>query len=166
MSCHCNHSTPTQEEPNCCCQSGGSCRPAPLELTEREADFLRGMAQIPLLPLTRFLMLSSQEDDLESVGLSPVYLTDANESLDHIRETGALLLSLEEKGLITLDYDYPLEGYDYEVYRASSAYQLFVRTVQEGGQQEGFLFDLPELELGSMALTALGRSAIEQLDHI
>lgn len=165
MSCHCNHTTPPHGETGCC-QGGAPCRSAPLELTEREAEFLRGMAQIPFLPLARFLMLSSQEDDLSSVGLSPVYLADADESLDRIRDTGALLLSLEAKGLITLDYDYPLEGCDYEAYRASSAYQLFARTVREGGQQEGFLFDLPELELGSMALTALGRSAIEQLDHI
>ena len=165
MSCHCNHAHSEQNHAGCC---GNSCHaaPEPLELTAAEADVLRRFAQIPFQPLARFLMVSSTEDDLESVGLSAVHLDRADEPLEQVRETASLLRQLEEKGLITLDYDIPLNGYDYAIYRTSSAYQLFVRTVQDGARREGFLFDTPELELGSMALTALGRSVVEQLDHL
>jgi hypothetical protein len=137
-----------------------------VELTEAEANLLRQFAQIPFLPLARFLMVNQEEDDLESVGLAPVFLSDGKETVAQIKEVGNLLLDLEEKGLITLDYDIPLSGYDYEIYRTSDAYLLFVDTVLEGSQREGFLFDTPILELGSMALTAAGRSAVEQLDHL
>ena len=124
---------------------------------------MRKLAQIPFLPLTRFILASSQSDQLRSVALSPVYLSEERETPAHIRETGTTLRSLQEKGLITLDYDLPLSGCGYEVYRNSSAYRVFAECVAEGSRRPGFLFDRAELEMGSIALTGLGRYVLEQL---
>ena len=58
---------------------------------------------------------------------------------------------LEEKGYLTLDYDYPLEGYPYTEYRQSDLYAYFCRTIEEAKGRPGFLGDTPVLELGSIA---------------
>ena len=125
--------------------------------------FLLCLAQIPFLPLTRFILDSSQSEHVRTVALSPVYLVDENERIEGIKETGKLLLDMEEKGLISLDYDQPLQGYDYADHQNSAAYLHLQRSVEEGRQRAGFLFDHAELEKGSIALTALGRRAVEQL---
>ena len=57
--------------------------------------------------MARFLIESSREDDFSSVALAPVYLRGPEESMEWVKETGAMLLELEKKGYLTLDYDYP-----------------------------------------------------------
>ncbi len=143
---------------NCKCHGHGA-----VQISEQEKSFLVILAQTPFLPMARFTMSSTQSEDLQSVALAPVYMTDGKESMEQVQENRELLLSLEEKGLITLDYDQPLQGYGYEEYSRSSVYEMFRATVEEGGKKEGFLFDTPNLELGSLALTALGQDAIEAL---
>ena len=91
------------------------------------------------------------EDDFSSVALSPVYLRGPEETMDQVKETGRMLLDLEERGWLTLDYGYPLEGYPYTEYRESALYALFQRTVKEAAGRPGFLGDTPVLELGSIA---------------
>ena len=71
--------------------------------------------------------------------------------MEQVKETGKMLLDLEERGWITLDYGYPLEGYPYTEYRESALYALFRRTVEEAKGRPGFLGDTPVLELGSIA---------------
>jgi hypothetical protein len=122
-------------------------------------------AESPYLPLCRFLMGSSQEEELESVGLSPVFL-EGNEDLPAVRETGAVLEALANRGLITLDYDLALSNYDYAQYRSSPPFRLFRETVAQGAQQPGFLFDTAILEKGSMALTDLGQAVLEQVTEL
>ena len=63
---------------------------------------------------------------------------------------------LEDKGLITLDYDIPITGYDYAGYRESALFIQLEKAAREGGDKPGFLFDLPVMEGGSMALTEAG----------
>ncbi|MFR1050840.1 MAG: hypothetical protein ACOX67_01820 [Oscillospiraceae bacterium] len=154
-------------EHDCCCHEhgcGGCGHHAPVEITlsRAEAALLARFAQCPYLPLARFLARSSREDELEAVGLSAVFLEDGADN-DQVKETGRLLERLESLGLITLDYDIPLSNYDYADYEVSSLYARFRETVAEGAARPGFLFDTPDLQKGSMALTDLGRAVLEQI---
>ena len=105
------------------CSSCGGCA-RELTLTQEEIDFLYRFAQIPFLPVARKM------GDLE-----PVYLeADAPEN------ASLLLQVLEKKGLISLDYDKPLKGFD------DSAYASYpIR--------------------GSMALTERGHTVLELIER-
>lgn len=96
-----------------------------LVLSEQEIRFLRKFAQIPFLPVARKM------GDLE-----PVYLEDAEESKE---QYSLILQCLEKKGLISLDYDKPLKGFDDSAY---AAYPI----------------------RGSMALTERGHSCLELME--
>ena len=146
-----------------CCDG---CGDRVIYITEDEHAFLLMLAQTPFLPLGRFIMTSSKSDDLESVALAPVYMTDRHETMETVKKTGRTLTSMEEKGLITLDYDLPLEQADYSVFEESALYKAFCETVREGSSNNTFLFDQPLLETGSIALTALGRAALESLAEL
>lgn len=121
------------------------------ELTPAMADFLRHLEHHHYLPVARFLVESSAEEEFCSVALAPVYLRSPDEDMACVKETGAMLLALEEMGYLTLDYDYPLAGYSYKEYNESKLYAYFCRTVAEGAEKNGFLGDTPVLELGSIA---------------
>lgn len=105
-----------------CASCGGCARE--LTLSRQELDFLMQFAQIPFLPVARKM------GDLE-----PVYLeADAPEN------ASLILQCLEKKGLISLDYDKPLKGFD------DSAYE-----------------DYPIR--GSMALTERGHTVLELIER-
>ena len=83
-----------------CASCGGCARE--LTLTEQEIQFLMKFAQIPFLPVARKM------GDPE-----PIYLeADAPENCSLI------LQCLEKKGLLSLDYDQPLKGFDDSAYEA------------------------------------------------
>ena len=105
------------------CDSCGGCA-RELVLSQKERDFLNTLAQVAFLPVAR------------SMGdLTPVYLEEGD------REQMSLLLQiLEKKGLISLDYDKPLKGFDDKAY---AAYPI----------------------RGSMALTERGQKVVELLEY-
>ena len=70
-----------------------------LVLTEAEVAFLEELAQIPFLPVARFM-----GDD------KPAFPEKDTP------EMTLLLQCLEKKGLISLDYDLPIRGCDYGAY--------------------------------------------------
>lgn len=121
------------------------------ELTEIQRAFLHELEHHHFLPVARFLVESTVEDDFCSVALAPVYLRVPEETMEWVKETGKMLLELEEMGYLTLDYDYPLEGYPYTEYKTSALYTYFCDTIEEGKGRPGFLGDTPVLELGSIA---------------
>lgn len=86
---------------------------------------LRTLGQIPFLPIAR------KADDMTPVYLEDTAYTPAEFSL--------ILQVLEQKGLISLDYDKPLSGYDMSAY---ACYPI----------------------RGSMALTAKGQTVLEILE--
>lgn len=108
---------------NCsgCSGCGGS-----LELSQKEMDFLLLLGQVAFLPVAR-----KREDD------RPVYLEDGVERQE---ENALILLLLERKGLVSLDYDRPLKGGDMRSY---SAYPI----------------------QGSIALTERGQRVLELLEY-
>ena len=95
-----------------------------LTLTEAEIAFLLNFAQIPFLPVAR------RADNMDHQYRE----SDAPEN------STLILQCLEKKGLLSVDYDKPLKGFDY------SAYQGYpVR--------------------GSMALTERGHQVLELLER-
>jgi len=106
------------------CASCGGCAGA-LELTQWEIDLLKLLGQYSFLPVAR------KTDDM-----TPVYL----EEDDHSKEEYSLiLLCLEKKELIRIDYDKPLLGADMSAYKGYPVH-------------------------GSMALTERGYTVLDLLD--
>ena len=105
------------------CGSCGGCA-RELVLSQKEIDFLNTLAQVAFLPVARTMG-----------DLTPVYLEEGE------REQMSLLLQvLEKKGLISLDYDKPLKGFD------DGAYAMYpIR--------------------GSMAQTERGQKVVELLEY-
>ena len=95
-----------------------------LVLTQKEIDFLNVLGQYAFLPVARTMG-----------DLTPVYLEDGQQE-----EMSLLLQCLEKKGLISLDYDKPLAGFDENAY---AAYPI----------------------RGSMALTGRGHTVLELIER-
>lgn len=95
-----------------------------LVLTQKEIDFLNLLGQYAFLPVARRMG-----------DLTPVYLEDGEPE-----ERSLLLQLLEKKGLISLDYDKPLGGFDEAAY---AAYPI----------------------RGSMALTERGQKVLELMEY-
>lgn len=104
--------------------SGGCARE--LVMTKQELTFLEELGQVAFLPVARRM------GDLE-----PVYLEAGP---DRKEEYALLLQCLEKKGLITLDYDQPLHGFDDSAY---AAYPI----------------------RGSMGLTERGQKVLEMMEY-
>lgn len=105
-----------------CAKCSGCARE--LVLTQKELDFLRYLGQIPFLPVAR-----KREDDI------PVYLEEGAPE-----DVSVLLQCLEKKGLISLDFDKPLTGFDDGAY---AAYPI----------------------RGSMALTQRGQQVLQLVEY-
>ena len=75
-----------------------------MELSRGEIDMLLNLGQIPFLPVAR-----QMGDEM------PVYLEETDRSLE---EYGLILLCLEKRGLISIDYTQPLKGFDDKAYEA------------------------------------------------
>ena len=105
-----------------CASCGGCARE--LVLTQKEIDFLEKLGQVAFLPVARAMG-----------DLTPVFLEEGKRE-----EMSLLLQCLEKKGLVSLDYDKPLKGFD------ESAYA-------------------PWPIRGSMALTERGQRVLEMMEY-
>lgn len=114
---------------NCgsCSSCGGNCGGCARELviTQKELVFLQELAQVAFLPVARTMG-----------DLTPIYLEEGAEKKE---EYSLILQCLEKKGLISLDYDKPLQGFRADAY---AAYPIH----------------------GSMALTERGQKVLEMID--
>ena len=156
-----------------CCQSvgggknsgcGGCCCHREAILSEDEKQFLSLLAETPFLPVTKFLLKSTKSDHIESVALAPVYLTDKNDSMETIKNTGRIIERLAEHNVISIDYDIPLENYDYSDYEQSDVFACLKEMVAEGQNNPNFIFDTAGLQFGSVALTGIGQDALDKMD--
>ena len=107
-----------------CQKSCSGCSPA-LYLTEEELTLLRLFGEVPFLPVAR-------RPDSET----PVCLEEGAGEQETVSK---VIVALERKGLIDLDYNLPLQNFDYSPYAAWS-------------------------RQGSMALTARGQEVLDVLD--
>ena len=110
---------------NCGGCSGCSGCGGALELSVGEIELLQTLSQIPFLPVAR-----KMGDEM------PVYLEETKRTVE---EYSLILLCLEKRGLISLDYDKPLKGFNDEAY---GSYPI----------------------RGSFALTARGQRVLELLE--
>ena len=112
-----------------CCGNCGGCGGA-MELTAGEVKMLLKLAQIPFLPVAR-----KMSDDI------PVYLEDNDETAE---QYSLILQCLEKRGLISIDYDQPLAGFDAAAYVAYPIRGSFALTAR--GQQVVELLEIQGLQ--------------------
>ena len=106
-----------------CCGSCGGC--GEMILAESEVAILKTLSQIPFLPVAR------RADTMD-----PQYF----EETDFPPETCCLTLQcLEKRGLISIDYDLPLKGWDYSAYKGFPVHGSFALTAR--GQEVCDLLD-------------------------
>jgi len=134
----------------------------PLTISSEEITILQELAQCSQLPVSRFVMSSSTEEEARFVSLAPVYIKALDDSMKTVKEIGTVLSGLQKKGLISLDYDVPLQGYDYSQHTNSVLFAFFTETVNEGKKNPNFLCDTAEIEFGNMALTESGARVCAQ----
>ena len=134
---------------------------ANLTLTRREKQTLVELSQAARYPIVRFELHSSEEEELLSVALDAVRITETDDSMEFVKERGAALRHLADLGLVVLDYDVSVWGQgDYDVYYRSNLYELFCHTAMEAAQKPGFLFNLAVLRKGRARLTRTGVDAL------
>ncbi len=162
--CACGHEHHHHEH-GCSCGCGHEHHHDPRPISEQarevvvsgnELAILQTVQAVGCLPVARFIATKSDEEEVVIDCLSPVYLYGEDDTMEEVKAIGSVLRGLEEKGLMTLDYDMPIVDFDYSMYENSALYAYFVKTIHEAKGREGFLCDTPELELGSMAVTDLG----------
>ena len=106
------------------CEHCGGCA-GELVLSQPEIDFLNDLAENAFLPVAR-----------KAADNTPVYLEKSDQSRE---QYSLILICLEKKGLISIDFDMPLSGADMSAYA-------------------GFPIH------GSIALTARGQEVLDVLD--
>jgi hypothetical protein len=136
-----------------------------ITVNQEERAFLLELAQLPFLPLARFVMKSTDSDASDSVVLAPVYLTARHDTLDEVLIKRAVLLSLAAKRFVSLDYGLPLKNGDYDIYYESDVYKEFCEGAEPGEEGVSGFAGRPVMELGSIALTGLGQEALDSLDE-
>lgn len=134
----------------------------PLTISQEELSFLKELKQYLYLPVCCFTVYSTKEAHARFTALAPVYLETAEDDMEKVRTRGKVLSGLEKKGLISLDYDIPLDGFDYSMYTESELYRFFMDTVREGMVRPEHLCDAGEIELGSLAITELGAAVVTE----
>lgn len=107
-----------------CKESCGSCA-RQITLTPAEVDLLWQFSQTPFLPMAGGFDLKK-----------PIYLEDSKYEPEIYSDA---LLALRQKGLIRIDFDLPLQNFDYTAYQSYPMY-------------------------GSMALTSAGQDIVDQLE--
>ena len=106
------------------CGACGGCA-GELVLSQPELDFLNDLAENAFLPVAR-----SAADN------RPIYLEDDAQTVE---QYSLILICLEKKGLISIDFDRPLKGADMSAYQGYPIH-------------------------GSIALTARGQEVLDVLD--
>lgn len=97
-----------------CGQCGGCA--GELVLSQPEIDMLYDLAQNAFLPVAR-----SAGDN------TPVYLEKQDQSKE---QYSLILICLEKKGLISIDFDQPLQGADMSAYKAYPIHGSFALTAR------------------------------------
>ena len=131
-------------------------------LGEQAVWLLCTIRQYGHLPVARFVLRSAEEEELEMTALAPVAVNAADEGMETVKPRAEALQLLADKGLITLDYDIPIADYDYDGYRRSVIFAQLEEAAREAKGREGFLFNVPAMELGSMAIAEAGIALLDR----
>ena len=74
-------------------------------LTHLEKELLLAVRDCNRFPIGRFELHSTKESSLVSTALDNVVIERSDDSMEQVKTIGSALASLEEKGLVFLDYD-------------------------------------------------------------
>ena len=135
-----------------------------MRLTEMQEELLLCMRGARF-PMARFELHNDAEKELVMTALDNVYMEHPEEEMGLVKKRGEALRGLEERGLISIDFDAPvwLAG-DHIVYYKSKIYELLCHTALEASRTvEGCLFNLPVLRKGYAELTPRGRQETRRL---
>lgn len=135
-----------------------------MNLTEEEKNILTEIRESQRYPIVRLELHNSENEELISIALNYVRITDTEDSMETVKTRSAALKSLMEKGLVFIDYTVRVwVSGDYDVYYKSKIYELLCRTVMESAKQPGAVFNLPYMRKGYATLTLKGAKAARQL---
>ena len=133
-------------------------------LTEGEKNILLDIDREKRYPIVRLELHSSENEEVVSVALNYVRITDPEDSMETVKVRSAALKSLMEKGLVFIDYTVLVwVSGDYDVYYKSKIYELLCHTVMESAKQPGAVFNLPYMRKGYAILTVKGAKTVKQL---
>jgi len=135
-----------------------------LDLTEEEKNILLDMENAKRFPIVRLEMHNSEQKELVNIALNYVRITDENDSMEVVKERGAALKSLMEKGLVFIDYTVCIwVSGDYDVYYKSKIYELLCHTMMENAKRPNPAFNLPYMRKGYAQLTRKGEKVATAL---
>lgn len=129
---------------SCSSQSCAGCGGCGIQkpMTALEAHLLSTFTQLPFQPVCRLTA--------ENLAIAPFFLQREEDGAEEIEALGRALGSLAARGLISIDYEEPLQGCGYEEYHNS----LLITALREATDQW-------KLETGSMALTGKGLALLD-----
>ena len=111
-----------------------------------------------LMPIARFELTSTLDEELLSVALDDVVLLDPEDTMEEVKERAAQIARFREKGLLTTRYDMQIANGDLAaMYEDSNLFNELWVLAQQGRGKEGFLFDDARVRMGLIVLTAKGR---------
>ena len=118
----------------------------------------RYLRQRVLMPIARFELISSLDEELLSVALNDVVLLDPEDTMKKVKDRAAQIARFREKGLLTVRYDMRIADGDlFAMYENSNLFNELWVLAQQGRGKEGFLFDDAQVRMGLIVLTAKGR---------
>lgn len=161
MSCNCNEGCGCggHDHAHEGCGCGGHEEATPFytynqePLTDGQKTFLQQLAQCCYLPVVRYVVKSTKEADFQMAAFGPAFIQGDYNTMADLSQVRTFLSDLEKLGLLSLDYDIPLDGYDYAPYYESEVFTKLQETVAEGKNMSDFFGDTAAIETGSMALT-------------
>ncbi len=121
-------------------------------LSEEEQQVISAIKHTGCIPVVRFVMKSSKSSHFESTALSAVYISSLEDDLEDVKSRAKILNTLENKGLLSIDYDIPITNYNYDEYTNSNIYKDFEKMMEESTDKEGFIFDIADMDKGSVVL--------------
>lgn len=133
-------------------------------LTELEKELLLAVRDCNRFPVGRFELHSTKEESLVSTALDNVVIESPDDSMEQVKTIGAALASLEEKGLIFLDYDLKVRVIsDYEAIANSDLFAQFCQLAEDAQLHPEFIFNRAELRKGMAKITVKGERVAKHL---
>lgn len=140
--------------PNCPCRSGGNALPP---MDGQEKALLAKLGVYAYLPICRLVARNTLREQSYVVVAAPLYLEEPHTPASEAEDVSRALQALYTRGYVTLDYQLPLQGYDYsQITRTDYVQELLWR------------YQLPlstlEVDQGSACLTLQGQEALEDAE--
>ena len=133
-------------------------------LTHLEKELLLAVRDCNRFPIGRFELHSTKESSLVSPALDNVVIERSDESMEQVKTIGSALASLEEKGLVFLDYDLKIRVVsDYDAIANSDLFAQFCQMAEDAQLHPEFLFDRAELCKGLAKITVKGERVAKSL---